>query len=419
MPFQIIRHDITKVAADAVVNSANPEPIYASGSDRAVYEAAGAEALLAERRRIGRIEPGEAAATGAGALPAKYIIHTVGPVWEGGRAGELSTLASCYRNSLKLAAQLGCVSIALPLISTGVYGFPKDRALSVALAEIRAFLETSGDDGTPEMTVTLVVYDRASFELSAGFAARVREYIREEEVRVASPRLQQYFGTFTEDRFSPGAMPNAARPEAPLPSGRSASPAGAGAPKREAKPGRRAQMPRFLRDLLSGKADEDAFTEKAEEEPPAYPDAADRAPAAPRASAPASAPVPAPPRQARSLDDLMSNIGETFQECLLRLIDERGMTDPEVYKRANIDRKLFSKIRSRADYQPSKRTVCAFAVALRLSLDETVDLLAKAGLALSPASRFDVLIKYCILNHVYDIFEVNALLFDYDQPLLG
>ncbi|MBR3394318.1 MAG: macro domain-containing protein, partial [Firmicutes bacterium] len=148
MPFSIIRNDITKVAADAIVNTANPQPVIGAGTDSAIYKAAGEELLLAERRKIGAIHPGEAAVTPAFALPAKYIIHTVGPAWRGGEAGEFETLASCYRKSLLLAKQLGCESVAFPLISTGTYGFPKDKALSVAMETIEDFLQDDDLDVT-------------------------------------------------------------------------------------------------------------------------------------------------------------------------------------------------------------------------------------------------------------------------------
>lgn len=124
-------------------------------------------------------------------------------------------------------------------------------------------------------------------------------------------------------------------------------------------------------------------------------------------------------RPRRSLQDLMSKAGENFQGCLLRLIDERGLTDAQVYKRANIDRKLFSKIRCKADYTPSRKTAISLAVALELNLDEMTDLLRKAGIALSPGSKFDLIIRYCVENHIYDTMTINAILFDYDQPLLG
>ena len=410
MPFQIIRNTITKVRADAIVNTANPEPIYADGTDRAVYEAAGADALLAARKEIGRIAVGKAAVTPAFALPAKYIIHTVGPVWEGGHAGEFEALASCYRESLTLAEQLGCRSIAFPLIATGVYGFPKDRALEIALTEIRTFLaaecpgEDEGNAGSArEMAVTLVVFDRASFDLSAGLVEDVRQFIDDRE---AAWRREQEFAGIDSIPLMGQMYPEepcfmAPPPPAPSRSMPGNAPGGAGAAlfgeARESASrepvSRKPKRP--LMDRLAGK-----FQRKADLEEETLP-------------------APEPIRAARSLDDLMSNIGETFQECLLRLIDEKGMTDPEVYKRANIDRKLFSKIRCRADYQPTKRTACAFAVALRLNMDEAIDLLAKAGLAFSPASRFDLILEYCIQHHIYDIFEVNALLFDYDQPLLG
>lgn len=133
MPFVIVRNNIVKVKADAIVNSANPLPVYGSGTDRAVYEAAGKEKLLEERKKIGTLLPGQAAATPAFALNAKYIIHTVGPLWAGGEQGEYEDLTACYRNSLELAKSLKCKSIAFPLISTGVYGFPKDKALRIAI----------------------------------------------------------------------------------------------------------------------------------------------------------------------------------------------------------------------------------------------------------------------------------------------
>ena len=209
MPFHIIRDNITRVHADAIVNTANPEPVYAGGTDSAIYHAAGRDRLLAERKKIGRINPGQAAFTPAFALHAKYIIHTVGPVWQGGDRGEFELLASCYRNALGIARRLGCESIAFPLISTGVYGFPKDRALEIALREISVFLEKS------EMDVTLVVFDRKSFDLSAGLAADIRQYINENYVTEQTAEEyaidDQYFGQSLNQTLRPAAFSKSQR----------------------------------------------------------------------------------------------------------------------------------------------------------------------------------------------------------------
>lgn len=389
MPFQIIRNDITKVRADAIVNTANPDPIYASGTDSAVYHAAGADALLAERKKIGSIAPGEAAVTPAFALPARYIIHTVGPVWAGGGNGEFETLASCYRKSLLLARQLMCRSIAFPLISTGVYGFPKDKALAVALDTIADFLADS------DMDVTLVVFDRRAYELSASLVRDVGQFI--DENYVAEKRAEEYsFGRDEEPRR-----------------------------RRDSMQGFREEASQIYREDVeqSFRLEEAAQDLRWDEEQNLREDtdtylSSYKQDFLSMPLPPASAPEPSFTPKA-NLSDLMSHMGESFQEMLLRLIDERGLTDSQVYRRANVDRKLFSKIRCKADYTPKKRTAVALAVALELSLDETVDLLRRAGMALSPSSKFDLIVEYCIENHIYNIFDINALLFEYDQQLLG
>ena len=421
MPFNIIRNDITKVHSDAIVNTANPEPVYAGGTDAAIYYAAGAEKLLAERKKIGRIRPGEAAFTPAFALQAKYIIHTVGPVWQGGDHCEFELLASCYRNSLDIACRLGCKSISFPLISTGVYGFPKDAALEIALREISVFLDNS------EMNVTLVVFDRKSFDLSAGLAADIGQYIDENYVEKRSEEeyaIDNYSGQFPEkDRRSSAFRDLQRRFE------------------RQSRPGKTPRpSPKKDSVLPEERPDSLLMEEAAEYEPEQFvPSASDSAsgytgsPADGLASSP-QAEMPStsaeensdrhfkkdlPGRPRRSLQDVMSQVGESFQECLLRLIDERGFTDAQVYKRANIDRKLFSKIRCNPDYTPRRKTIISLAVALELNIDEMTDLLLKAGIALSPGSKFDLIIRYCVENQIYDSMTINAILFDYDQPLLG
>ena len=383
MPFKIIRNDITKVKADAIVNTANPKPVYASGTDAAIYNAAGAEALLAERKKIGRIAPGEAAVTAAFGLPAKYIIHTVGPAWIDGKHGEFAILRSCYRKSLLLADQLGCESIAFPLIATGVYGFPKDKALDIALSAIKEHLEDS------DLLVTLVVFGSSSYQIAAGLTEQIEEYIDENyvaaqtEAEYGSPidglsesrrrrefwEREHYFGSVPLNSIIPDAMM---------------------APTEEAEVDD-AEEPNAMQSVLAGA--------------PAYP---------------VASPSAAKPKQKKtSLEDAIDNLGETFQQRLLRMIDERGMTDPEVYKRANVDRKLFSKIRCSADYIPKKKTIVALSIALQLSLDDTKDLLASAGLTLTNNSKADVIVSFCLENDIYDIFEVNALLFKFGQPILG
>ena len=372
MPFKIIRNDITKVKADAIVNTANPEPRYAGGTDTAIFKAAGAEDLLAERKKIGRIAQGEAAVTAAIGLPAKYIIHTVGPAWIDGKHGEYDILRSCYRKSLLLADQLGCESIAFPLIATGVYGFPKSQALEIALNVIREHLNNS------ELEVILVVFERASYQIASGIAERIEEYI--DENYVAERTKEEYGGPFS-----------------PL-----------------SESIRRSELWEREQYLESACLNRDAFDAKVV---PLVKDAEANSCCTTGAS---SAPIlhGTKPKKT-SLEDAVNNLGESFQARLLRMIDERGMSDPEVYKRANVDRKLFSKIRCSEDYIPKKKTIVALAIALRLSLDDTKDLLDSAGLTLTNNSKADVIVRFCIENGIYDIFEVNALLFQFHQSILG
>ncbi len=484
MPFLIIRNDITKVAADAIVNSANPEPVFGSGTDRAVYQAAGAENLLAERKKIGRMKFGEVSATRAFDLPAKYIIHAAGPKWVDGNAGEMEDLASCYRKSLFLAKRLRCKSIAFPLISTGNYGFPKDQALSVALREFREFLDTT------EMEIILVVADKNSFELSSQLASSVRQFIDDHQWQRMFEEEYPYSGYHDKDvpqAFAPetdsfiedDASDHSVFPESPSMSfGRPAgSPAGrpqgvffnriregiedteesAGEPREKSAgrkadgiPGRKESRPagaqkgeeqRSTAGSLKWMEERNAEGSpkwKRERSAASSPKWKEERSAAgspkwveersagsfPKLSKERSAARSAGPAlgssfRRRRLQDLLDNAGETFQEMLLRLIAEKQMSFPDVYKRANLDKKLFSKIRHNKSYTPKKQTAVALAIALRLTLDETADLIGRAGLALSPSSTFDLIIEYCIEQRIYDVFEINALLFEYDQQLLG
>jgi len=344
MPFEIIRNDITKVTADAIVNAANTRLQQGGGVCGAIFAAAGAKALQAECDAIGGCAVGEAVLTKGYNLSAKFIIHTVGPVWHGGDNNEDTLLRNAYTNSLQLAKANNLESIAFPLISSGIYGYPKDKALRAAIDAISAFLLEN------DMLVYLVVFDSKAFELSEKLFKSVKKYIDD---------------TYTEDfNFNDS---------------------------------RRQMQSLELREM---QADDNILYE-----------------ATCSAPAPLQAPFAAETKAFRNLDDIV--LDETFSKMLLRLIDEKGKTDTEVYKKANIDRKLFSKIRSNLDYKPSKPTAFAFAIALELSLDETKDLLGKAGFAISHSNKFDIIVEYFIKDETYNIFEINETLFAFEQLLLG
>lgn len=356
MPFQIIRNDITKVKADAIVNTANPEPVVGSGTDSAIYKAAGEKQLLEQRKKIGKIAPGQAECTDAFQLNANYVIHTVGPIWIDGEHREREILHSCYEKSLTLAAELSCKSIAFPLIATGVYGFPKDEALQIALAEINRFLLTH------DMKVILVVFDRKAFELSEKLVEDIEEYI--DEHTVTQQRENEYSGRFRST-------------------------------------GRLERERQLNEIMLWGIATEEAEISLDED------------------IRPKEAEVSFSDMQGKSLDEVLSNPGDTFRQRLFQLIDESGMDDVSLYKKANIDRKLFSRIRCKKDYKPKKKTAVAFAIALELDMPTMLDLLSRAGIAFSPSNKFDLIITYFVTNQIYDIYEINAALFKYDQPILG
>ena len=349
MPLVLVRNDITKMEVDAIVNAAQPALLGGGGVDGAIHKAAG-PGLLEECRTLGGCERGKAKLTKGYRLPCKYVIHTVGPVYEDGQHGEEQVLRSCYRSSLALAREHGFKTVAFPLISAGVYGYPKDQALRVAVDTISGFLLENTD--ADEMTVSLVVFSPTPFLLSKKLFPDVHEYIDDHYVDThydaCAARMRRAQFESQRGEFAPPPM--------------AAAPTFAAAPK-------------------------------------------------------------AAPRTARgpyeTLKKLLGQIDESFTQMLLRKIDEKGMTDAQCYKKANIDRKLFSKIRSDVHYKPSKATALAFAIALELPLDQTEDLLAKAGYALSPASKFDVIVEYFIRRGNYNIFEINEALFAFDQSLLG
>ena len=337
MPLEIVRNDITKMKVDAIVNAANESLLGGGGVDGAIHYAAGPE-LLAECKTLGGCKTGKAKITGGYKLPAKYVIHTVGPIYEDGKHGEKVLLESCYRESLALAKEHNCETVAFPLISSGVYGYPKDQALKVAIDVISDFLREN------EMKVYIVIFDKAAYKISEKLFSDIAEYIDD-----------NYVDEHTDYRRERSRM---------------------NYPCQSAMIG--SVQPEYL-DLCECKA------MSAEDD----------------------------------LDAKLKQIDESFSQMLLRKIDEKGMTDAECYKKANIDRKLFSKIRSDVYYKPSKPTAIAFAISLELTLDETEDMLKKAGFALSHSNKFDIIIEYFISKGNYNIFEINEALFAFDQSLLG
>ena len=381
MPFEIVRNDITKMKVDAIVNAANRSLLGGGGVDGAIHHAAG-PLLLEECRQLGGCETGEAKLTRGDRLPAQYVIHTVGPIWHGGEQGEKELLTACYRNSLELADQNGCESVAFPLISAGAYGYPKDQAMDVAVSSITHFLLDH------EMTVYLVVFGRTEFMTGKKLFRDIQEYIDDvyakTHVRENTERYRER--RWREDESEALDMDMELAPCTPEEE--------CEAPKRGPSFFRRRKA---VPPVSADKVFSYGSVKPREDEKEGLAFITDRA----------------------DWEDLLRKTDESFSQALMRMIDERHMTDTQCYKLANVDRKLFSKIRSNPDYRPSKPTVFAFAIALKLTLNETRELLGKAGFALSHSSKFDVIIEYFITRGNYDIFEINETLFAFDPSLLG
>ena len=327
---------------DAIVNAANETLLGGGGVDGCIHRAAGKE-LLEECRTLGGCKTGDAKITGAYKLPCKYVIHTVGPVWHGGNYGEKKLLESCYRRSLEIAKEKECESVAFPLISSGVYGYPKDKALKVAVDIIGDFLLET------DITVYIVIFDKASFSIGEKLFSDIKEFIDDRYVN-------EHSNERIEKRRSAALFSSKSFPSAP----------------QKSKPNEYCEGDVFCCTSLPS-----------------------------------------------DLEDVIDCIDESFSQMLLRKIDEKGMTDAACYKKANIDRKLFSKIRSDVNYKPSKQTAIAFAIALELPLSEAKEMLEKAGYALSHSNKFDIIIEFFITKGNYNIFEINEALFAFDQNLLG
>ena len=332
MPFQILHNDITNMETDAIVNAANSKLLEGGGVCGEIFSKAGRDELQKECTLLAPCAVGHAVITKGYNLKSKYIIHAVGPIYKDGNSNEETYLKSAYENSLKLAKDYNLKSIAFPLISAGIYGYPKEEALNIAISTIKEFLKDN------EMDIYLVVFDRKVVQLSEELYENIKHYI----------------DCFYEDEnYAPRNIKNLEMEEV-------------------------FEANCYSKQIIH---DEKSFNKE-------------------------------------SLESILGNMDETFSEMLLRLVDEKGKTDVQVYKKANMDRKLFSKIRSNKDYNPKKTTALSLAIALELSLDETKDLLSRAGYSLSPSNKFDLIIEYFIKNENYDIFIINEALFSFEQPLL-
>lgn len=384
MPFKIVRNDITKMKTDAIVNTANEYPEVGPGCDRAVYEAAGYDQLLAYRKEhIGFVKQGEAFITPGFDLPAEYIIHAVSPLFVDGSSGEEELLRSCYRKSLALAKENGIRSIAFPLISTGSFGYPKEEGMRIAVDEIHAFLLSSN------LLVYLVVFDEKATKMGRSLYPDLEAYID-----------HNYVEKKREEEYGRPWYPGAAAGNLPHESGRADN-----TPVR--KPGRRGFLQSVFRkdeeaeaknSLMGGSFKEDAF------------------PQAPTASFMSD--DSAIEEMERKLSERMKHMADTFPEYLLYLISQKGMENSEVYKRAIVDKKVFSKIKNNPNYHPQKLTALCLCIGAKLNLDESKDLLARAGYALSPCDKTDIIFSYFIENKIYDMIELDIQLEEHGLPCI-
>ena len=395
MPFKIVRNDLTKMRVDAIVNTANEAPTYSTGTDTAVYKAAGEEELLKERRKIGFMEEGEVAITPGFKLPAKYIIHAVSPCYIDGTFDEEEKLRSCYRKSLELSYEYKCESIAFPLIATGSFGYPKEEGMRIALDEIHGFLFNH------DMLIYLVVFDTEATRLGAKMYPDLEAYIdhnyvcdkREEEygdryfgsIKRGEPKYNEY--ERNREIFDGMVI----KPSIPVEEKRAVESC-----KKESRP-------------KTSKNKKDSFTNSSfsifkKKEPELEPilfreEACDF-----------SLDIE------DALQERMTHMTDTFQEYLFYLIDSKNLTNVEVYKNALVSKKLFSKINSNPDYHPDKATAMRLCVGAKLNLDETRDLLARAGYALSPCDKRDIIFSYFIEKEIFDMIEIDITLEEYGLP---
>ena len=364
MPFKIVRNDITKMNTEAIVNTANEQVAVGSGCDYAVYQAAGYDRLLEYRReKFGAVKEGEVFLTPGFDLPARYIIHAVSPLYTDGGQGEEGKLRSCYRKSLDLAKDKGIRSIAFPLISTGGFGYPKEEGMRIAVDEIHAFLLEN------EMMIYLVVFDDKATGLGAKLYPDLETYI--DRNYIEEKRREEY----TSDLMGRESV------------------------ARESQEKRRFQLRR------PGKRREEAQHLQ---------------------------PMPtcgSMKEEMHDYDDMLANLEEkleerfvhmadSFSEYLLYLIDSKGLSNSDVWKNAIVDKKVFSKIKNNKDYHPKKRTALCLCVGARLNMDETRDLLARAGYALSPCDMTDIIFSYFIENEIYDMIELDIQLEEHGLPCI-
>lgn len=343
MPFEIVRNDITRMRVDVIVNAANRHLTVGGGVSGAIHKAAGPE-LLAECMQLGGCQVGDAKITRAYKLPCKNVIHTVGPIWQGGTQGEKEVLASCYKTSLELARKHNCHSIAFPLLATGAHGYPKHQALKVATKTISEFLLHNVPDN--DLMVYLVTFTKESLSVSSKLVADIKQYIDDHYVEEHFDYLTEYSrrNSIKSMVMKECAVEEICTPCEPM------------------------EMEEWNPDTI---------------------------------------------------EDALNMIDESFSEMILRKIQEKGLKNADCYKKANIDKKLFSKIVTNKNYKPKKSTALALAVALELPLNETRELLMKAGMALSHSDKFDIIVEFFIKRGRYDIFEINEVLYSFDQALLG
>lgn len=392
MPFKIVRNDITKMNTEAIVNTANDHPTVGTGCDHAIYEAAGYEELLSYRKEnIGYVEEGGAFITPAFKLPARYIIHAVSPLYIDGQHGEEELLRSCYRKSLALAAEHGITSIAFPLISTGGFGYPKEEGMRIAVDEIHAFLLNS------EMQIYLVVFDENAARMGKNLYPDLEAYIDQNYVQ--EKNLEEYGADFYPSATTSPAYPdhepslqqNTYRKEI-----RTKRLWGKSKNARREEAGDTAALP-----SLAG-AETGSFFDKNEAPLPGLPADEDFA----------------IEEIEQKIAERMAHMSDTFPQYLFYLINEKGLENSDVYKRAIVDKKVFSKIKNNPDYHPQKLTALCLCIGAMLNLDESKDLLSRAGYALSPCDKTDIIFSYFIEHGIYDMIELDIQLEEHGLPCI-